>query len=61
MRGFVGLVCLKSSRSSSGLLFSAGVFASRVPLCVRVRDLAHLVFYGRENKCVTIVEKCRGG
>jgi len=26
VRGFVGLVCLTSSRSSSGLLFSAGVF-----------------------------------
>jgi len=37
VRGFVGLVCLTSSRSSSGLLFSAGFFASRVPLCVRVR------------------------
>jgi len=26
VRGFVGLACLTSSRSSSGLLFSAGVF-----------------------------------
>ena len=35
--GFVGLVCLTSSRSSSGLLFSAGGFASRVPfVCVCV-------------------------
>ena len=26
VRGFVGLACLTSSRSSSGLLFSAGFF-----------------------------------
>jgi len=46
VRGFVGLVCLTSSRSSSGLLFSAGFFfpppPSRFPLCVRVRGWHNL-------------------
>jgi len=51
--GFCGVSLLASSRSSSGLLFSAGVFLPPgfryVCVCVA---LAHLVFYGRENKCV---------
>jgi len=54
--GFVGVVCLTSSRSSSRLLFSAGAFF--LPpgfryVCVCMA-LVHLVFYGRENKCVTM-------
>ena len=51
MGGFVGLVCLTSSPSSSGLLFSAGVFLPPgfryVCVCVA---LLHLVFYGRERQ-----------
>ena len=53
--GFVGLVCLTSSPSSSGLLFSAGVFfASRVPLCLRVRGFGAFGFlWERETIVIT--------
>jgi len=57
--GFVGLVSLTSSPHSLELfVLDGGWSASRVLLCVCVCiGLAHLVFYGRENKCV----KCRNG
>ena len=56
---FAGFVSLTFSPYSSELLVPGGRFlsASRVCyVCVCV-GLAHLVFYGRENKCV----KCRIG
>ena len=52
----MGLVCLTSSRSSSGLLFSAGGFSLSPGFryaCVCLA-LAHFVFYVTENKCVTM-------
>jgi len=54
---FAGLVSLTSPYSSE-LLFSAGfgLPPGICYVCVCV-CLAHLVFYGRENKCV----KCRNG
>ena len=52
---FAGLVSLTSSPCSQQ---GGGLSASRVLLCVCVcLCLAHLVFYGRENKFV----KCRNG
>jgi len=53
---FAGLVSLVSSPYSSELFFLGGVGLPPGFCCVcTCVGLAHLVFYGRENKCV----KCR--
>ena len=50
--GFAGLVSLISSPYSSELLvLGGGLVCLQGFACVSV-GLAHLLFYGRENKCV---------
>jgi len=53
-----GLVCL----TSSGLLFSVGVFWPRVSIVYMcVRSLAHLVYLQERKNILTNVKKCREG
>jgi len=53
--GFAGLISLTSSLYSSELfVLGGGLVCLQGFVCVCV-GLAHLIFYGRENKCV----KCR--
>ena len=54
---FVGLVSLTSSPYSLELLVLGRGLVWLQGFCYVCVGLAHLVFYGRENKCV----KCRNG
>jgi len=54
---FAGLVSLQSSPYSSELLVPGGGVCLPPRFCYVCVGLAHLVFCGRENKCV----KCRNG
>ena len=59
--GVVSMVFLTSSRSSSGLLFSAVVFASRVPLCLHVRGFDAFGFLWEREQVCDNVKRCKGG